>query len=61
VNLVWWHIHLIPALRKGKQVDLCEFKAILVDMVYIVFQASQGYIVRPFLKQRNKQTQLTQI
>ena len=27
----WWCTPLIPALRRQKQVDLCEFKAILVD------------------------------
>lgn len=22
---VWWHMHLIPALRSQRQADLCEF------------------------------------
>jgi hypothetical protein len=30
---VWWPRTLIPALRRQRQVDLCEFKA---SLVYIV-------------------------
>ena len=26
----WWHIPLIPALRRQRHVDLCEFEASLV-------------------------------
>jgi hypothetical protein len=26
----WWHTPLIPALRRGRKVDLCEFKTSLV-------------------------------
>ena len=26
----WWHMLLIPALRRQRQVDLCEFEAKLV-------------------------------
>ena len=26
---LWWHMPLIPALRRQKQMDLCEFKASL--------------------------------
>jgi hypothetical protein len=37
--------------RKQRQVDLCELKA---SLVYTEFQESQGYIMRPCLK--NKQT-----
>ena len=28
-----WYIHVIPALRRQRQVDLCEFEA---SLVYIV-------------------------
>jgi hypothetical protein len=27
---VWWITHLIPALRRQRQVDLCEFKVSLI-------------------------------
>jgi hypothetical protein len=38
-NAGWWqHIHFIPALRRQRQADLCEFAA---SLVYIVeFQDS---------------------
>jgi hypothetical protein len=26
----WWHVPLIPALRRQRQEDLCEFEASLV-------------------------------
>jgi hypothetical protein len=29
----WWHIPLIPALRRQKQMDLCKFEASLVYRV----------------------------
>ena len=29
----WWHLLLIPALKRQRQVDLCEFE---VSMVYIM-------------------------
>ena len=25
-NWVWWYTHLIPALGRQRQLDLCEFK-----------------------------------
>jgi hypothetical protein len=39
-----------PALGRQRQVDLCEFKACLV---YIVYTDSQSHIVRAYLKQIN--------
>jgi hypothetical protein len=34
---MWWHMALVPAVRRQRQVDLCEF------------QTSQDYIIK-FLK-----------
>jgi hypothetical protein len=31
-SLVWWRIHLFPAFRRQRQVDLYEFKASLVSV-----------------------------
>ena len=44
---------MIPA----EMVDLCEFKATLE--LQSEFQDSQGYIVRPCLKEANKETKTT--
>jgi hypothetical protein len=33
---VWWHIPLIPVLRKPRQVDLSEFETSLVYIVYLL-------------------------
>jgi hypothetical protein len=42
---------LIPATRKERKVDPCEFKA---DMVLCIgFQDSQGYVEKPCLKKAN--------
>ena len=49
-NYVWWHMSLILAFWKQRQTDLCEFKASLQDKS----QASEGYIVRPNLKTKQK-------
>jgi hypothetical protein len=38
---MWWHIPVIPALRRMRQ-EYCEFKTI------------PGYIVRPCLKKTKK-------
>jgi hypothetical protein len=40
---VWWCEHLILALRKQRQVDLCEIEA---SLVYRVSSRTVGYIVR---------------
>jgi hypothetical protein len=48
---------LIPALKRQRQVDLCEFKA--SSGIQSEFQDSQGYTEKPCLrtnKQTNKQT-----
>ena len=39
VGQIWWHMLLIPAFKKQREVDLCEFKIGL------------GYIVRPCKKE----------
>jgi hypothetical protein len=44
---VYRQILLIPALEKQRKVDLFEFKA---SLVYSEFQKSQGYVLRPCLK-----------
>lgn len=44
----WWHIPLIPALGRQRQVDLYEIRASLVYLAE--FQDNQSYIVRPALK-----------
>jgi hypothetical protein len=38
----WWHLPLIPPLRRQSQVDLCEFEA---SLVYIV---SSSTAIRPY-------------
>lgn len=45
------HTPLIPALSKQRQVNLYEFKA---KPIYIKFQASQGYTVKPCLKKQDR-------
>lgn len=40
LSLAWWHMPVIPALRKEKREDP-EFKVILI---YIVVQGSLGYM-----------------
>ena len=42
---------MIPALKGQRQAILYEFEA---DLVYSEFQASQGYTVRPCLKEQEK-------
>jgi hypothetical protein len=32
-SLAWWHMRLVPALRRQRQVDLCEFEANLIHKV----------------------------
>lgn len=44
---------LIPALGRLGQADLYEFKATLVYTVNSI-QASQGYVVRPYLKKEKQ-------
>ena len=29
----WWHLHLIPALGKHRQADLCNFEANLLQEI----------------------------
>ena len=42
-----WLTLLIPALRRQRQVDVYEYEA---SLVYLEFQVSQSYMVRPCLK-----------
>lgn len=44
-NWAWQYTPLIPALRRQRQMNLCEFKA------------SQVYIIRPSQIQRERQRQ----
>ena len=48
---------LIPALQRQGQVKVCEFEA---SLVYIVSSrtGSQSYIVKPYLKNKQKQKPL---
>jgi hypothetical protein len=46
--VMWWHVTLIPALWKERQLDLCEFEASLVYRVSSL--NSQGYTEKPCLK-----------
>jgi hypothetical protein len=39
-------VHAIPAFRRQRQVDLCEFMA---SLDYIEFQDSQGYAKKSYL------------
>jgi hypothetical protein len=49
----WWHTHLIPAL--GRQVDLCEFKASLIDRARSwITRGTQRNCVSKSQKQTNK-------
>jgi hypothetical protein len=43
-----WRVLLLPALRKQRQEDLCEFKG---SLVYSEFQDSQGYTEKPCLEE----------
>ena len=45
---------LIPALRRQRQVDLCEFEA---SLVYAQVPDQLCYIVRPVLNNNNNNTQ----
>lgn len=56
----WWLPPLVTALKRQKQLDLCEFQA---SLVYIAkSQASQGYIMTPHFKNKpiNKQENFMQ-
>lgn len=51
LSCAWWHMLLIPALRRQKQVELCEFEVSLVCKVGL----GQPRIHRdPVLKNQNK-------
>lgn len=49
VSWKWWHAPLIPAHRKQKQTELCEFKNAQLGE-HNEFQASQGFEVNPSFK-----------
>ena len=56
---MWWLIPLIPVSGRGRGRRISEFKASLVYRDPGEFQDSQGYIVRPCLKQNKKQPPLS--
>ena len=51
----WWYTPFIPALKRWRQVDLCEFKA---SLVYRAIPKHPGllYTEKPCLEKTNKQT-----
>ena len=55
---VWWCCPLIPAVRRQKQVDFCEFKA---SLVYKVSPGEAGLVILKtlVLKKQNKTKQQT--
>ena len=48
----WWHIPLIPALMRQRQVDLCEIEAGLVYKVS--FRTARATQRNPVLKRKKK-------
>jgi hypothetical protein len=50
---VRWHTPLIPALKRQRQADLCEFWA---SLVYRVSPDSQGYHTEKFCLRKTKPT-----
>lgn len=49
-SLAWWRASLIPSVGRQRQADLCEFESNLINNE---FQASQGYIAKPYLRKEN--------
>ena len=50
LSRVWYHMPLILALRRQRQVDLCGLKA---SLVYRMMSRQAGTIRRPSLKKKN--------
>lgn len=44
----WWHIPLIPAIRRQRHTDICELKTSLFYRV----SSSQGYTEKPCLQKQ---------
>ena len=49
LSQAWWHMLLVPALRRQRQVDLYE-----ASLIYITSSKQAGAIGRPCVKEQNK-------